>query len=353
MSNFDYYAILGLDKKCSDSEIKKSYRKLAIQYHPDKQTNKSDKEKKEAEEKFKQVSEAYEILSDPEKRKKYDAFGKNAFTNDSNFQGFHSASDIFNSFFSNGMGNFDDDFFARFDGHSNRSNRSGNSNRDNYGNRGYPGGIKINFGGNRDGKQRGGKSGSATFSNFPGFANFNDFDEFNNHSQQKKVKRDPTYIDISISLADLYTGKTKTFKINRNIYFPNGEIKNESENIVVEIKPGWKEGTKITFANKGDIYPNEESADIIFVIKQKPDEDFTRDDNNLIVTLDLPLVDALNGFNKIIKDIEDNDLNIIERNGIPTSNYIHIIKNKGMPIRKSGQVVGKGDLLVKFNVIFK
>src|SRR5687768_5103742 len=66
----DYYKVLGVEKTASDAEIKKAYRKLAVKYHPDK--NKDDKA---AEEKFKEISEAYEILSNKEKKKQYDAYG--------------------------------------------------------------------------------------------------------------------------------------------------------------------------------------------------------------------------------------------------------------------------------------
>lgn len=73
--NKDLYSILGVDKNTSDEEIKKRYRKLCLQFHPDKQNGKSDAEKKEAEEKFKEISEAYSVLSDPEKKKQYDMYG--------------------------------------------------------------------------------------------------------------------------------------------------------------------------------------------------------------------------------------------------------------------------------------
>jgi DnaJ-class molecular chaperone len=68
----DYYSILGVSKNASGGDIKKAYRKLAVKYHPDKNPG-----NKEAEEKFKQINEAYEVLSDEEKRKKYDRFGEN------------------------------------------------------------------------------------------------------------------------------------------------------------------------------------------------------------------------------------------------------------------------------------
>ena len=71
----DYYEVLGVAKNATADELKKAYRKLAIKYHPDRQQGKSDAEKKEAEEKFKEAAEAYDVLSNPDKRARYDQFG--------------------------------------------------------------------------------------------------------------------------------------------------------------------------------------------------------------------------------------------------------------------------------------
>ena len=114
MSKKDYYDLLGVEKTASENDIKKAYRKLAMKYHPDKFSNASEKEKKEAEEQFKEVNEAYQVLSDADKRAKYDRFGHAAFENGGGgaggfggfggFEGFGNAEDIFSSFFGGGGG---------------------------------------------------------------------------------------------------------------------------------------------------------------------------------------------------------------------------------------------------------
>jgi len=98
----DYYEILGVSKDAKDEDIKKAYRKLALKYHPDRNPN-----NKEAEEKFKKISEAYAVLSDPEKRRAYDTRGW-AGVRDMGFEGFRDVSDIFSSF-----GDIFGDFFGR------------------------------------------------------------------------------------------------------------------------------------------------------------------------------------------------------------------------------------------------
>ena len=102
--NKDYYKILGVSKNADEKEIKKNYRKLSLKYHPDRNPN-----DKEAEEKFKEVAEAYRVLSDKELRQRYDTYG----TIDGNFgSGGLNPQDIYEEFARrHGFGGFDDDSF--------------------------------------------------------------------------------------------------------------------------------------------------------------------------------------------------------------------------------------------------
>ncbi|MGB3242276.1 MAG: molecular chaperone DnaJ [Candidatus Omnitrophota bacterium] len=103
----DYYKVLGVRRDASADEIKKAYRKLAVKYHPDKNPD-----NKEAEEKFKEISHAYEILSDPEKRRQYDQFGESAFQYGTGGFGFHDPFDIFREVFGGGFGDVFEDMFG-------------------------------------------------------------------------------------------------------------------------------------------------------------------------------------------------------------------------------------------------
>ena len=111
MSKRDYYEILGVSKNATVDELKKAYRKLAMQHHPDK--NPDDKQ---AEEKFKEAAEAYEVLSDAQKKAKYDRFGHDGLRGGQDFHSYQNVNDIFSNFsdiFGGGFGGssiFDDLF---------------------------------------------------------------------------------------------------------------------------------------------------------------------------------------------------------------------------------------------------
>lgn len=126
MQKRDYYEVLGVSKDATEQEIKSSFRKLSLKYHPDRQAGKSDAEKKEAEEKFKEAAEAYEVLSDKSKRAQYDQFGfdgPHMTSGGGGFGGFDMSEfmrrhgGMFSSFFGGSpFGDSDDGFFGGFSG---------------------------------------------------------------------------------------------------------------------------------------------------------------------------------------------------------------------------------------------
>ena len=271
----DYYKILGITKDSTTKEISKAYRKLALKWHPDRH---KDSEKKNAEEKFKEISEAYEVLSDDEKRNQYDNFGNSIKTNFQNFN-FVDANDIFSSIFSN------------FNNFTNESTRGNNS------------------------------------------KTFNHFNFFTGGNPRTTSFNIPVIINFTCSLEELYTGCKKTFNIKKS----NGQ-----EKITIDVKPGYKEGTKIT-------YHNVTPKDIVFVLKEKKHSYFERDGDNLIYNSEINLKQALKGIKINVPLLNGNVQNLKIENVI-YPNYEHIVKNKGMPISKNP---GKfGDLIIRFKILF-
>ena len=120
MASKDYYGILGISKNASENDIKSAYKKAALKWHPDRHANESEDKKKEAEEKFKEIAEAYAVLSDPDKKRKYDTYG--TVDDAPDFSGGFSGFPGFNF---GGMGDIDaDDIFNIFRGRGSRGSRA-------------------------------------------------------------------------------------------------------------------------------------------------------------------------------------------------------------------------------------
>src|SRR5690606_22011856 len=125
----------------------------------------------------------------------------------------------------------------------------------------------------------------------------------------------------------------KRMKITRTIKTRKLET-TENETLIIDVKPGWKEGTKIKFANRGDVNVGREPADVVFVIKQKPHDIFKRIGNDLVTIITITQEEAVKGFQRKIKGLSGDDIVVSIKDGIPNSRYVHKISGKGMPIRK-------------------
>ncbi|KAL8158527.1 hypothetical protein V2J09_000064 [Rumex salicifolius] len=335
----DYYKILGVDKNASDDDLKKAYRKLAMKWHPDKNPN----NKKEAEAKFKEVSEAYDVLSDPQKRAVYDQYGEEGLKGGVPPPGAGGAGGG-TTFFSTGDGptsfRFNprsaDDIFAEFFGFSGP-----------FGGMGGGGGG----GGGMRGTRRfsGGMFGDNIFSSFGenGGGGGGGGAEAMNHGVIRKAP--PIENKLSCSLEELYKGTTKKMKISREIADVSGKTIPVEEILTIDIKPGWKKGTKITFEEKGNEQPGLTAADLVFVIDEKPHKVFAREGNDLVVTQKVSLVEALTGYTARVTTLDGRMLTIPISN-IISPGYEEVVPREGMPLPKDPS--RKGKLRIKFDIKF-
>eukprot|EP00249_Psilotum_nudum_P015977 c25605_g1_i2 orf=468-1424(-) len=154
---------------------------------------------------------------------------------------------------------------------------------------------------------------------------------------------------LQCTLEELYNGSTRKMKISRNIADASGRTMPIEEILTIDVKPGWKKGTKITFPEKGHEQLNVVPADLVFIIDQKPHDVFKRDGNDLIVTQKVPLVEALTGCTVSLTTL-DGRLLTIPCSEVITPGYEKVVHKEGMPIAK--ETGKKGNLRIKFDIIF-
>lgn len=121
------------------------------------------------------------------------------------------------------------------------------------------------------------------------------------------------------------------------------------EILTINIKPGWKKGTKITFPEKGNEAPGITAADIVFIVDEKPHEVFTREGNDLIMMQKISLAEALTGYTVQVTTLDGRHLSI-PINSIIHPGYEEVVPREGMPIPKEPSK--KGNLRIKFNIKF-
>uniref|UniRef100_A0A0A9CQW0 Pco112909a n=1 Tax=Arundo donax TaxID=35708 RepID=A0A0A9CQW0_ARUDO len=324
----DYYKVLQVERGVSDDELKKAYRKLAMKWHPDKNPS----NKKEAEAKFKQISEAYEVLSDSQKRAVYDQYGEEGLKEQVPPPGAGGPSG--SSYYAGDASTFRfnprnaDDIFAEFFGFSSPFSSMGGMGR----------GAERGMRGSRFGMFGDDIFGS---SQFPGEASM--------HIPQRPQKAAPIENQLPCNLADLYKGTIRKMKISRVILDVGGRTMVVEEILTIDIKPGWKKGTKITFPEKGNETPHIIPADIVFVIDEKPHDLFTRDGNDLVMTQKISLVEALTECTVHVTTLDGRNLTI-PINNVISPGYEEVVPRQGMPILKDPSK--KGNLRIKFSIRF-
>lgn len=285
MQKKDFYAVLGVERTATQDEIKKAYRKLAMQHHPDKNPG-----NKKAEEKFKEITEAYETLSDAQKRKQYDQFG-------SGFQDFGG--------FGAGAG---------------------------------PGGFE-GF------RQYGGAGGS--YQGNP--ENFQDIfgDMFGDFfSAKARPKRQARGADLrytlSITLEEAATGCEKLITFVRQ----KGSH-NDSAKLSVHVPAGVREHQKLKLAGEGDIPPHGGApGDLYVIVNIQPHPFFTREENDVHVEVPVSFTEALLGGSIEVPTLTGKSLVKIPPG--THSGQTFRLKAKGLP-RLGG--LGSGDMLVKVQLV--
>ncbi|TYZ58301.1 hypothetical protein PybrP1_009334 [[Pythium] brassicae (nom. inval.)] len=361
----DYYAVLNVPRTASDDELKKAYRKLALKWHPDKNPN----DQERAQQKFQEVGEAYEVLSDKQKREIFDKYGEEGLKagggggggpapgpESAGGAGFGSMPGGF-SFSSNGPGGF--------------SSFSSSSS-------GFPGGGGFSFHSTDPSKifeqffgtsnpmeaehmdpmamfgggRRAGRAGSG-FGGFGGGGRGGMESMFSGHNRGggRSAKPEKLKVELDCTLEQLYTGCTKKLKITRKVADASTQqVREEQKILEVNVRPGWKDGTKITFEGQGDALPNRPAQDIVFVIKEKPHDKFKREGDHLVYRARLSLKDALLGAGTLsIRSLDARSISM-RLDGVVAPGTRKVFAGEGMPLQKSP--AQRGDLYVDFDVQF-
>lgn len=169
------------------------------------------------------------------------------------------------------------------------------------------------------------------------------------HRGAEATKPPPVQHDLNVSLEDLYTGTTKRMRITAKRFDPSsGRVVPVSTDKEIQVKAGWKDGTKITFEKEGDaLSPGAIPADVVFTIKAKPHDRFTREGDNLLHECRITLHEALCGVRKTVQALDGRQLRI--EAPFVTPDTVKILPGEGMPNSKHGN---KGDMRVRFHIVF-
>lgn len=299
----DYYRILGVGKDVTPEELKKRYRQLALKYHPDR--NKGDKA---AEEKFKEISEAYAVLSDPEKRRQYDTFGSaqfhQRFSQEDIFRGF-DLGDILRDFgFSGG------DFFETFFGGMRRP-RSKRAER----------------------MRQSSPFGADSFAFGDFFGSSRPFGD----TGESVPRGADVSAEITVSLEEAARGAVKTITISHG---------DRRDTLSVKIPAGISDGKKLRLSGKGQPGPGSTAGDLYLTVRLEPHPLFRREENDLYYEKEIKLSEALLGSSIEVPTLLDGVRKVRVPPGTPAGAKIRL-RGLGMPTMGGGD---RGDLYVVIRI---
>ncbi len=342
MAKRDYYEVLGVDKSASADDLKKAYRKMAIKYHPDRQQGKSDEEKKAAEEKFKEAAEAYDVLSNPDKKARYDQFGF-AGEQAGGFGGFGggmSMDDIFEQF-----GSIFGGGFGGFGGGSRRGGRRVQRGTD------LRVRVKVTLSDVANGVEKklriprmvacedcrgtGAKDGTAqeTCSNCGG------------SGTEIRVQRSIFGQMQTQSACHVCGGQGKVIKERCPKCGGTGLVRQDTV-VNVNIPAGVGDGMVLKMSGKGNDAPNGGIAgDLLIVIEEVRDQQLQRDGNDIVYNLMLDFPTAVFGGKVDVPTI-DGHARVTVKPGTQPGTVLRL-RGKGVP---SPDGYGRGDMLVNVMV---
>lgn len=326
-----FYDVLGVAPNAQDTELKKAYRKAALKYHPDKNPT------PEAAEKFKEISHAYEILSDEQKRDIYDQYGEEGLSGAGAGGAGMNADDIFSQFFGGGFGGA---------GGPQRPTRGKDIKHS----------ISCTLEDLYKGKTtklalnktilctecegRGGAKGKVQqCSDCHGSGM-----KFVTRQMGPMIQRFQTVCDKCNGTGDIMDAKDRCTRCRGK------KTEQERKILQVHVDPGMKDGQRIVFSGEGDQEPGITPGDVIFIVDEKPNADFQRKGNDLFKEYEVDLLTALAGGEIAFKHISGEWIKIQVTPGeVISPGELKVVEGQGMPIYRQS---GRGNLIIQFSVKF-
>ena len=327
MAKRDYYEVLGVSKSASAEDIKKAYRKLAIQYHPDKNPDNP-----EAEDKFKEAAEAYEVLSNPEKKQRYDQFGHQGMGGNGGFGGGGmNMEDIFSQFGDIFGGGGFGSFFGGGGGGGRRTKKGTNLRVK----------LKLTLSEIANGVEKKIKVKRQVVA--PGVT-FKTCSTCQGSGQVKKVVNTMLGQMVSASTCGVCGGSGQLVDKKPDDADSRGLLLKE-EVISITIPGGVGEGMQLSMSSKGNEMPGGIPGDLLIVIEEAEDGMFQREGNNVIYDLHISFIDAALGESVEVPTL-DGKVKIKIDPGTQSGKMLRL-KGKGI---KDINGYGKGDQLIMVNI---